>query len=132
IAGADGIFRNVWQFYDDPPRTWVESPAISLAAYAGQTIRMRVHFNPLDSYYNSGLGWVVDDLSIAAEPPPACGESTPNDTLNTAAPLPVGQSASGVICPAGDVDYYRFSGQAGQRLAIRLDAQRNGSPLDAI
>ncbi|MDT8898325.1 pre-peptidase C-terminal domain-containing protein [Thermanaerothrix sp. 4228-RoL] len=132
IAGADGLFRNVWQFYDDPPRTWVESPAISLAAYAGQTIRVRFHFNPLDSYYNGGLGWVVDDLSISAETPPTCGESTPNDTLNTATPLTVGQSASGVICPAGDVDYYRFSGQAGQRLAIRLDAQRNGSPLDAI
>src|SRR5690606_16683458 len=36
------------------------------------------------------------------------------------------------ICPAGDVDVYRFSGQAGQRLAIRLDAQRSGSPLDAV
>jgi murein DD-endopeptidase MepM/ murein hydrolase activator NlpD len=135
IAGDDGLFRNVWQFYDDPPRTWVESPPISLAAYAGQTIRVRFHYNTFDTYYNGGLGWVVDDVRITADPPAACGgsaESTPNDTLATATPLNLGQTVTGAICPAGDVDVYRFSGQAGQRLAIRLDAQRSGSPLDAV
>ena len=132
IAGTDGLFRNVMQLYDDPPRTWVESPSISLAAYAGQTIRVRFHYNTFDEYYNGGLGWVVDDLRITADPPPACAENPSNDTLTTATPINLGQPVNGVICPAGDVDIYRFSGQAGQRLAIRLDAQRNGSPLDAV
>lgn len=132
IAGNDGLFRNVYAFYEDPPRTWLESPAISLASYAGQTIRIRFHHNSLDAYYNSSLGWVIDDLRITADAPPACAESTPNDTLSTATPINPGQSVAGVICPAGDVDIYRFGGQAGQRLAIRLDAQRNDSPLDAV
>ncbi|MBN1874090.1 MAG: pre-peptidase C-terminal domain-containing protein, partial [Anaerolineae bacterium] len=35
------------------------------------------------------------------------------------------------ICPAGDVDYYVFTGFAGDRVVVNIDARVNGSPLDS-
>ena len=40
-------------------------------------------------------------------------------------------SAHGFINPAGDVDYFWFSGQAGQQLTAEVMAARNGSDLDS-
>jgi len=40
------------------------------------------------------------------------------------------QSNNGVICPGGDVDYYKFQGVAGDQIGIRTEAQAIGSPLD--
>jgi len=133
ISVDGGTFQDLrpWsQWWDDPPRTWLESPAISLAAYAGKTIRLRFHYNPVDGYYNTGLGWVVDDVRITSDPPPTCSENPGNDSLSSATVIAIGQSVQGLICPAGDVDFYRFNAQAGWRIAARLRAAAEGSPLD--
>lgn len=56
----------------------------------------------------------------------------PNDSRQAATPLALGASRADLdICPAGDVDYYAFSGQAGQRIAAGVEAQALGSALDA-
>ena len=53
-----------------------------------------------------------------------------NDTPQGASPLGLNQSASGVICPAGDVDFYRFEATAGTTLAMDVVAKAEGSALD--
>lgn len=58
-------------------------------------------------------------------------EREPNDTPATAAPVAIGDSGSGEICPrdanpAGDVDYWAFTGQAGTTIELDLDAASLG------
>ncbi|HVN54990.1 MAG TPA: pre-peptidase C-terminal domain-containing protein [Anaerolineaceae bacterium] len=117
---------------DDRMQTWLNSPAISLSAYAGHTVRIRFHFNIVDSYLNTFTGWAIDNLQVDTTPPPACSENPANNTPAAATPIVYGSSASGSICPAGDVDYFRFNGSAGDLVVI--DAIANGltppSPLD--
>ena len=36
------------------------------------------------------------------------------------------------ICPAGDPDYYSFSGAAGDTIVANIDAQTIGSALDSV
>jgi uncharacterized delta-60 repeat protein len=55
----------------------------------------------------------------------------PDDQLFEAAPLVVGATRSGAISGATDVDVYRFSARAGQRVVIDLD-RAAGSRLDSI
>ncbi len=54
-------------------------------------------------------------------------EREPNDTPGTAVPVAIGDSGSGEICsrdanPAGDVDFWAFTGQAGTTIELDLDA----------
>lgn len=44
---------------------------------------------------------------------------------------PINGSVHGFINPAGDVDYFWFSGQAGQQITAEVTAARNSSDLDA-
>ena len=54
--------------------------------------------------------------------PPRTGaidnEDEPNDALATANPITLGSDVRGRIGPAGDVDFFQFSGTAGTRLVI--------------
>lgn len=43
---------------------WNDSGAISLSAYAGQTIQLRFRFDSRDSSYNNFTGWIVDDIVV--------------------------------------------------------------------
>lgn len=43
---------------------WVDSGAISLAAYAGKSIQLRFSFDSKDSYANAFTGWLVDDVTV--------------------------------------------------------------------
>ena len=43
---------------------WNDSGAISLSAYAGQTIQIRFKFDSMDSAYNTYTGWLVDDVVV--------------------------------------------------------------------
>mgnify|MGYP006313558375 CR=1 FL=1 len=71
-------------------------------------------------------------------PPTAPGR---NDTIATATPLPLGNATfAGSISPSGhpntvfapDEDYYRITTQGPLRVAIDINAQVNGSPLDSV
>ncbi len=44
--------------------TWQSSGNISLASFAGDTIRIRFTFNTVDSLNNSFTGWFVDDVKV--------------------------------------------------------------------
>jgi hypothetical protein len=128
ISVNGGSFNDLLELSGDPSDYWLHSPAISLAAYAGQTVRLRFYFVTLDRALNNYPGWIVDDVSVSAEAPPACGD-TDNDP-SQATLIQYGGSVSGVICPGGDVDYYRFQGAVGDQIGIWTEAQVLGSPLD--
>jgi murein DD-endopeptidase MepM/ murein hydrolase activator NlpD len=128
ISVNGSTFTNLFQLSGDPSDFWLRSPAISLEAYAGQTIRLRFYFATLDRALNNFLGWIVDDISVTPEPPPACSDAD-NDPAQ-ATSIQYDASINALICPGGDVDYYRFQGAAGDQVGIWTEAQTLGSSLD--
>lgn len=118
--------------WDDAQGWWLQSPAIDLSAYAGRTVRVRFYFFTADALNNTGDGWQIDSVSISSEPDDtSCAESARNDSLASATPVSLGQTVSGaLLCPRGDVDFYRFNGTAGQKVAFRVEAGAIGSNLD--
>jgi murein DD-endopeptidase MepM/ murein hydrolase activator NlpD len=130
ISVNGGTFTDLLQLSGDPTDYWLRSPAISLAAYAGQTIRLRFYFATLDRALNGFSGWNVDDVSVSTEAPPACSDADNDPSQATL--IQYGGSSDGVICPGGDVDYYRFQGTAGDQVGIWTEAQVIGSPLDTF
>jgi hypothetical protein len=132
ISVNGGAFSSLLQLADDPPDTWLQSPIIDLGPYQGSTIRLRFHFNSLDEEANTGQGWAIDDLTIAAQAAFACLDpQEPNPNPSQAAAISYGSVSTAAICPPGDLDFYIFQGTAGDRIAVDIDAETLGSPLDA-
>ena len=124
-----GPFSNVLQFYDDPHNFWQQSPPIDLSPYAGHTVRVRFHFETLDASLNDFKGWFIDDFSIDTDPPPSCdSDGEPDETAATANNLSYGSSIDRQICPQGDVDYFRFTGVAGDQIGISTIADTTSTP----
>ncbi len=99
-----------------PNGPWLESPTFDLSAYAGQTVRLRFHFDTLDEQFNLGAGWLVDNVWVGElSSPPAC-----QDPLDWPTP-----TLTAEICPNGDVDVYPIAGLQGQALLVRS----SGLPL---
>jgi hypothetical protein len=133
IAVDGAPFQNLLQLYGDPQAWWLQSPVIDLSAFAGHTIQVRFHMDTLDDSYNQFQGWYVDDVSISTMAPPTCTDAhEPNDTSLQATAIAYGQRLAGDICPGGDYDFYRFSGRAGDKVVIDLDAKSDGSRLDTV
>jgi hypothetical protein len=63
----------------------------------------------------------VDDL-------PQSRESEPNDRPGRANALGWNSAAAGILAPR-DLDYYEFSGRAGDPVAIEVEARRLGAPM---
>jgi hypothetical protein len=130
-------FKNLIQLDDDPqmPETssWLKIKAIDLSDYAGHTIRIRFHFSTLDAFGNNFPGWGIDDFSITASPPSNCDENRGDDTPSQAFLLTYDSNISmpGEICPNGDYDFYKFYGEAGDRIVVDIDAMIDGSLLDS-
>lgn len=70
----------------------------------------------------------IGTLSSAA----TINEAELNDTYGQANLINIGDIINGAINPSGDVDYFKFTGTAGQTIAIDIDAQVNGSSLDSV
>ena len=132
ISIDGGPFINLLQLSNDAPNVWLRSPAISLASFAGSTIQVRFYFATLDSAHNQYWGWMVDDFSVTTDPPPDCDSTNgePNNTPGQATPIVYNVPAEGWICPGGDLDFYSFTGEAGDQIGIHTAAQQAGSPLD--
>jgi len=138
IAVDGEPFTNVLQLHSDPMipeinlSTWLQSPALDLSAYAGHTIRVRFLFNSVDAANNSFDGWGIDDFSITAAAPPVCTDLRQDDTPAQATPLVYSTTLTveAEICPGGDLDYYTFTGAAGDRIAVDITANAVGSLLD--
>lgn len=128
ISSNGGAFENVLLLSSDPMGYWMRSPAISLASYTGQTIQVRFFFATRDKLLNTYAGWYLDDLSINLNPPPQCADE--DSSIPQAVLIEAGQALDGVICPGGDIDYYKFQGLAGEQVSIHTEAQFIGSPLD--
>jgi hypothetical protein len=52
---------------DTSANTWQSSGAISLSAFAGQSVTVEFRFNTVDSAYNDFLGWAVDNVVVTGE-----------------------------------------------------------------
>ena len=53
-----------------------------------------------------------------------------NNDPSQATELAYGETKSAYICPAGDEDFFQFTGQSGDQIVIDIDARVNGSTLD--
>lgn len=129
-------FENLPQLYYDANSyddvfAWLNSAAYNLSAYAGKTIRIRFHMDIVDPFYNDGFGWMVDNVRVTSEAPISCANNNePNDSMAQAMSFPVGGEVFSKICPQGDLDYYRFTGYAGEEVELDIDAIAFGSQLD--
>lgn len=59
-------------------------------------------------------------------------ETEPNDTVSQANLIAFGDTVTGVIDPAEDVDYFAFDVPAETTIDLDVDAAQAGSPLDAV
>ena len=124
ISVNGGPFTDLYQFQDDPTDWWVYSPFLNLSAYAGKNVRIRFHFDQVDSTDNSSLGWRIDDVALNTSAPDVSkAEASPNDSTAQATPLAMNSSVNAFICPAGDLDFYSFSVHAGETVNFNIDAQ---------
>ena len=134
IVDEQGKATDLFQLSDDQQSTgqfWLKSPSLSLAAFAGQTIRIRFHFDAVDTQYNDRAGWMVDDITVNDQGPASGCEDADQNSPQFASAIAIDSTVNAAICSQGDVDYYRFEGQAGFPISIDIDAQSNGSALDA-
>lgn len=74
---------------------------------------------------SNSIPFAVDDL-------PETQESEPNDAPAAANRVTVPAVINGRIQKSGDEDYFVFKAEAGQRLAMEVQARRLDSPLDSI
>jgi len=131
VSQDGGAFKDLAvQFLtDDPMQTWLSSPVISLSEYAGHTVRIRFHFDVVDPNSNAFSGWFVDNVSVSTTGPLNCTESSPNDSFSTATSISVGGSLGGAMCPAGDLDFYKFTGTKDD--AIQVDVVTANPAFDS-
>ena len=132
ISVDGGPFSDVLQLRDDPMNWWLQSPAIDLSGYAGHAVQVRFRFDTINASFNEYRGWYIDDFEISSTPPPSCADAhEPNDDWTQATSIAYGQTLSADICPGGDYDFYTFSGSAGDKVVIDIDAKVDGSSLDS-
>jgi hypothetical protein len=132
VSAGEGPFLEARQLSDDLMHQWGRSVYLDLSAYSGQTIRIRFVFETMDAQFNDFQGWLLDAVTIDQNAPPACtAANEPDDTPAGATTLAFGVLVDGEICPVGDVDYYTFTGNTGDRIHLDVDAQSIGSQLDA-
>jgi murein DD-endopeptidase MepM/ murein hydrolase activator NlpD len=127
ISENGGPFQNILQLFDDPTDYWLH-PLVDLSNYSGSAIRIRFHFETLDGAFNAFEGWYIDDLEVAASVIDACGDMDNNS--GQASPISYGETKSQVLCPAGDVDYYKFNASAGDRIVVDIDTPATEPPPD--
>ncbi len=125
VSANGGPFTDLYLQSDDKQsigQIWFNSGVINLSSYAGKTIRLRFHFDTVDEDRNEGKGWMIDDVTISSQGPnTACADN--NNTPATAQTLLVGVTVSAMICPEGDLDYYKINVTAGQPLVADIDAR---------
>lgn len=71
----------------------------------------------------------ADDLKINL---PEQAEAEPNDKLESAQSINVPTIISSKIQNSKDVDFFRFSGKKGKKIAIEIFARRLNSPMDSL
>jgi len=79
IAVDDGPFETLTELVTED--AWYEVE-LDLTPYLGHFIRLRFEFDAFDSFANDGLGWLIDDVSIAVDGvgQTYCSPGLPNST----------------------------------------------------
>ncbi len=127
ISENGGPFINVLQLYDDPESFWL-NPKIDVSEYAGSKIRVRFRFETLDRAFNEFEGWYIDDFDISTTAIESCSDT--DNSPEQATSIDYGETKSQLICPSGDVDYYKFNSTTGDRIVIDIDTPTNNPPSD--
>ena len=129
ISTNGSSFHNVIQLNSDVENYWLQE-TLDLAQYAGQTIQVRFLFSTLDAVDNAnGEGWFIDDIEIVQGVLPDCDDS--NDSPSTAETINFNQTIAREICPAGDIDYYKFEGQAGDHIVLDINTS-SSNPVENL
>ena len=76
--------------------------------------------------------WLPYPIRYAVDTLPEMIEKEPNDDMQTARKLMLPVIVNGRIDKPGDVDCFRFSGRAGQKVVLDVAARSLGSPLDGV
>ena len=77
-------------------------------------------------------GLVSNSVPLAVDDLPEVLEAEPNDAATTAQVVTLPVVINGPIQSPGDADHFAFRAEAGQTLALEVQARRLGSPLDSI
>ncbi len=69
VSANGGAWTTVWtrDSRDASQESWSSSGAISLAAFAGDTIRVRFRFDSVDEEFNDFTGWFIDDVVVTGD-----------------------------------------------------------------
>ncbi|GAB4273300.1 MAG: hypothetical protein Kow0092_28620 [Deferrisomatales bacterium] len=110
------------------------SEALHISQQAGTHVVGVASFG--DSDFNGGADALTGGLyalELLCLPVPA-DELEPNDTAETAAPLPCPAEITDalVLNPLGDVDFFRFSAEAGQPVVVETSGPVDGAPDTVI
>lgn len=125
ISANGSPFENVLQLTNDVNNYWLQAN-LDLTQYSGQEIQARFLFTTLDSIDNAeNEGWLIDDIEIIQVAPASCEDG--NNQPATAEQLNINQTLSREICPAGDIDYFKFDGLAGDHIVLDIDTHSSGS-----
>jgi hypothetical protein len=123
ISADGGPFDNILQLVNDEPNHWRQA-TLDLSGYDGQTLQFRFYFTTLDDQQNDNHeGWLIDDVEIIQVNLPGCSDS--DDSPAGAITINFDQTVSKKICPTGDVDYFKFEGQAGDHIVLDIDTPTN-------
>jgi hypothetical protein len=123
ISADGGPFENILQLKNDEPNRWHQA-TLDLSAYDDQTLQIRFHFATLDDQENNNHeGWLIDDIEIIQANLPICSDA--DDSPAGANALNFDQTISNKICPTGDVDFFKFDGQAGDHIVLDIDTPTN-------
>jgi len=119
ISLDGGPFQNILQLNEDLINHWSQ-PVIDISEYRGSTIQIRFHFETLDRALNDFEGLYIDDFEISSDAPLICEDD--NNSPNKATDITYGQTVNGKLCPQGDIDYFMFGGNAGDRIVVNIDS----------
>ncbi|OGF67454.1 MAG: hypothetical protein A2Y62_14235 [Candidatus Fischerbacteria bacterium RBG_13_37_8] len=106
-VSPDGTtWTQVWTDAGSAVLTWTSSGNLSLASWAGQSIRLRFSFNSVDGLYNDYLGFAVDNIQIQAASGYVCNTCTvttqiPGSVLNNLTVAKSGANLSLAWTPPG-------------------------------
>jgi hypothetical protein len=129
ISADGGPYVNVLQLKDDKAEYWLQA-TLDLSAYNGKTVQIRFHFATLDDLENNNHeGWLIDDFEIVQASLPDCTDT--DDVPARANQISFDQTLTHKICPTGDIDYFKFDGQAGDHIVLDIDTPHN-NPIDFL
>jgi len=77
-------------------------------------------------------GGLSNQVTYAVDALPECNEDEPNDSLERAQRIRLPQIINGRINKAGDKDFYRFRGGAGNKVIAEVLGRRLSSPIDSL